>query len=119
MSGAANCPECGARVSSFAAGCAVCGADLEAHHRRARLAALEAPPSRARRLPPLSELPRPSLSRLEAIYLAVTVFFVAYVSALGLVLAVLGAMHGFYEGRRWLLAVFALLAVLALAIELT
>ena len=29
-----RCPECGEPVSQFAAGCAICGADLEAHRRR-------------------------------------------------------------------------------------
>lgn len=29
-----RCPGCGERVSAYAAGCAVCGYDLEAHRRR-------------------------------------------------------------------------------------
>jgi hypothetical protein len=29
-----RCPDCGRPVSPFAAGCAICGADLDAHRRR-------------------------------------------------------------------------------------
>ena len=32
-----RCPQCGEPVSQFAAGCAVCGADLEAHREQARV----------------------------------------------------------------------------------
>lgn len=31
MADRSRCPSCGERVSPFAAGCAVCGADLDAH----------------------------------------------------------------------------------------
>ena len=61
---------------------------------------------------------RLALSPLEGIWLAVTLFFVAFVSALGILLAVLGAMHAFYEDRRWMLIVYCALAGLALALEL-
>jgi hypothetical protein len=115
VSTARRCPECGAKVSAFAAGCASCGADLEAHARRERLAAEAAP---ARRLPKLS-LPRPEITPLEAAWLAATAFAVAFVSALGILLAVLGAMHGVYEARRWLVALYVVLGVVALARELS
>jgi len=57
MASARRCPACGATVTPFAAGCAICGADLEAHRRRAselsaKLGALRPP-----------ALPRPSVSR--------------------------------------------------------
>jgi len=49
------CPRCGERVSAFAAGCALCGADLDPHRART-------PPSVAarlrRRLVALGLLPR-------------------------------------------------------------
>jgi hypothetical protein len=61
---------------------------------------------------------RVEISAWEAGYLAITVFAVLWVSALGILLGVLGAMHGFYEGKRWFLAVSAVLAVIALAFEL-
>ena len=60
----------------------------------------------------------PQLSGLEWLYLATTVFFVIWVSALGLLLAILGASHGYYEDRKGLLVVFCALAGLALALEL-
>ncbi len=61
---------------------------------------------------------RLSLSTLEAVWLAVTVFFVAFVPALGLLLAVLGAMHAYYEDRKWMLVLYCALAGLGLALEL-
>ena len=61
---------------------------------------------------------RPRLSALEWIWLATTVFFVAFVSALGLLMAILGASHGYFEDRKGLLVVFCGLAGLALALEL-
>ena len=61
---------------------------------------------------------RLSLSPLEWTWLAATVFFVAFVSALGLLLAVLGAMHAYYEDRKAMLLVYCALAGLGLALEL-
>ena len=116
MAGATTCPECGARVSAYAAGCENCGADLEAHARRRRLA--EADEVAARRLAPIDWSAIP-LSRWEAVYLVVTVFAVIWISVVGIVLAALGAMHGFYErGRRWMLLCLALGAI-ALGLELS
>ena len=117
MSGAATCPECGSRTSAFAHGCSVCGADLVAHHRRTRLAAAEAEAQEARRVPRV-ELPRPSLSAGEAGWLAVTAFFLVYAGVLGIVLAILGAMHSFYEDHKVRLVLYCALAGLGLAIEL-
>jgi hypothetical protein len=66
----------------------------------------------------VSRLPRPTLSPLDALYLAATLFFVAFVSALGLLLAILGAMHSFYEDAKGRLILYCALAGLALALEL-
>jgi uncharacterized membrane protein len=60
----------------------------------------------------------PQLSALEWVYLAITVFFVIWVSALGILLSVLGASHGYFEDRKPLLILFCALAGLALALEL-
>ena len=116
MASATTCPECGARVSAYAAGCESCGADLEAHARRRRRA--EADEVASRRLAPIdwSALP---LSRWEAVYLAVTVFAVIWISVLGIVLGLLGVMHGFCEGRRGWMALCGALAAAALALELS
>ena len=61
---------------------------------------------------------RLSLSPLEAIWLIATVFFVAFVPALGLLLAVLGAMHAYFEDRKVVLIAYCALAGLGLALEL-
>jgi hypothetical protein len=119
LSTARKCPECGARVSAFAAGCAACGADLEAYHRRERLAAEQRAAAPSRRRLPRPSLPRPGLTLLEGTWLAATVFAVAFVSALGLFLAFLGGMHGYFEGRRTMLVLYAVLGVVAAALELS
>ena len=92
-------------MSAFAAGCAACGEDLEAHARRRRLAAeataAEGAP-RAPRLPRVS-IPRPALSGWAWAYLAIALFFVLYVPVLGALLGALGLMHGIFEGLpRWI-----------------
>jgi uncharacterized membrane protein YvbJ len=116
MAGATTCPECGARVSAYAAGCESCGADLEAHARRRRLQAADEVATR--RLPRL-DWERIPLSGWEAVYLAVTVFAVIWISVVGIVLGLLGAMHGFYEDRRGWTALCGALAAVALALELS
>ena len=58
------------------------------------------------------------MSLLEGVWLAATIFFVAFVSALGLLLAVLGAMHAYYEDRKGMLVLYCALGGLALALEL-
>jgi hypothetical protein len=58
------------------------------------------------------------ISGWELGWLAVTLFFVAFVPALGILLAVLGAMHAYYEDRKPLLFVHCALAGLGLALEL-
>ena len=63
-------------------------------------------------------MPHVQISAWEALFLAITVFAALFVSALGILLGVLGAMHGYYEGKRWLLVVFAALAAISLAFEL-
>ena len=116
MAGATTCPECGKRVSAYAAGCEACGADLEAHARRRRME--ESDELAARRLAPVdwSALP---LTRWEAVYLVITIFAVIWVSVIGIVLGALGAMHGFYEDRRTWMVLCAALAAIALALELS
>ena len=55
---------------------------------------------------------------MEAVWLGATLFFVAFVSALGILLAALGAMHAYYEDRKFMLVGYCALAGLALALEL-
>ena len=61
---------------------------------------------------------RPELTALEALWLVATAFAVAFVSALGILLAVLGAMHAYYEDRRGLLVVYVVLGAIAAALEI-
>jgi hypothetical protein len=102
-------------VRPYAAGCEECGADLEAHARRRRLEA-DAELAR-RRIAPIDWSSFP-LSWWEVAFLAATVFAVIWVSVLGIVLGLLGAMHGFYEDRRWWMVTCGVLAAIALALEL-
>lgn len=108
-------------MSAYAAGCAVCGADLEAYARRRRLAEEAAAASGgARRVAvPRVRMREVGLSAIDAVLLAVTLFFVLFVSALGILCAVLGMMHGYYESRRGLLAAYAVLGAVVAAFELS
>src|SRR4051794_22363858 len=48
-----RCPQCGEPVSQFAAGCAICGADLEAHREARAVRRVPVPPvAVGGRLPP-------------------------------------------------------------------
>ena len=116
MAGATTCPECGAKVSAFAAGCASCGADLEAHHRRRRLQAVEQAERRRLPRPDLSRIP---LTRYEALYLALCVALLIWLSFLAIVAGLLGVLHGYYEGRRGWVALCGLIAAAGLALELS
>lgn len=64
-----QCPNCGSTVSQFAAGCAICGADLEVLRRRGR----------RRRPPTLSApaLPRMGSDSLRPVLLAVLLLALA------------------------------------------
>lgn len=99
-----RCPQCNEPVSAFAAGCAICGADLEAHRR-------EQAERRARR----PELPAVT-SRLRAIdddilMLALTAFLVVFAPIVGLILAVFGARDPRRANARTWFIVLAAIAV--------
>jgi hypothetical protein len=61
---------------------------------------------------------RVKLSPAEALFLAVTLFAVIFVSVLGILLGLLGALHGHYEGSRTWTVVCLALAAVALGLEL-
>jgi hypothetical protein len=87
-----RCPSCGEPVSQFAAGCAVCGADLEAH--RTELAA---------RRTSIPELPgRARLRGSGDVHVTRLVFAIAatlFAPFVGLVLAAWFAYHADQDGR--------------------
>jgi hypothetical protein len=64
MATARRCPECGSTVSPFAAGCAICGADLEVHR------------AGQRSRPTLPALSRPSLGSAGRDLIVVTIVMV-------------------------------------------
>ena len=80
MRSAGRCPQCREPVSPFAAGCAICGADLEDHHRAAAARAAR-PGLPAVRLPRVDD----DVGLLLVVTLLVLVFPLA-----GLVVAILG-----------------------------
>src|SRR5689334_11219594 len=118
MAGATTCPECGARVSAYAAGCEKCGADLEAYHRRLRVAEAEAAERRASRRIPRPDLRAIPLTRYEAAYLVLTVAVLLWVSFLAIILGALGVLHGYYEQRPGWMAVCGAITAVALGLEL-
>ena len=103
---AGRCPECGEPVSAFAAGCAICGTDLERHRaeeaaRRARRPSMPAPASR---VPAVDD---------DWLMLGVTALLVLLAPLIGLILAVLGARDPRRANHRlW----FVALAAMALGI---
>ena len=100
-------------MTHYAAGCEHCGADLDAHRRRAASEPVAAERERFR-----LELPgQPSAMAL--VYFGLTVFAVLWISVLGLIMALLGALHGFYEQHVPTIAVFGALAILAAALEVS
>ena len=104
MPRAGRCPQCGEPVSPFAAGCAICGADLERHRREQaeRAARRPALPTRSTRLPALDD---------DHVMLALTALLVALAPLLGLLLAALGARDPRRANVRTLLVVLGVVAV--------
>jgi hypothetical protein len=104
----ALCPRCKEPVSQFAAGCAVCGADLEKHRR-------EQAARRSSRRVALPGLPR--ISEAEVLLVLIGLLMVAYPIA-GLALALLAAYRhpvlSFRGTRRTVLLALAGLGVVVL-----
>jgi hypothetical protein len=99
---AGRCPECGEPVSAFAAGCAICGADLERYRaeeaaRRARRPSVPVP---AVRLPEVDD---------DWLLVGLTAVLVLFAPLFGLILAVIGARDPRRANRRtWFLALGAI-----------
>ncbi|MGK2939776.1 MAG: hypothetical protein ACSLFR_18560 [Solirubrobacteraceae bacterium] len=113
MARATECPNCGEPVSAFAAGCAICGADLEAHRRR--LAQRPSVAEATRRVPDV-RLPHLS-SRIDPdlALVTVTVLMLLLVPIIGALLAGLGAWDRNRNGRITMRNVFLVLLALGLA----
>src|SRR5438045_3742195 len=104
------CPNCGEAVSPFAAGCALCGADLEAHR-----AQLRARPPLLTRL--TRRRPRPPDLRVDTTdltMLSVTLLLVLFAPLFGLLLACFCAWAKHREGDVTLRNILIGLAALAL-----
>ena len=94
-------------MSAFAAGCAICGYDLEAHRAEQQ--------ARRDRLPkaPAVSLPRAPRIDDEYLMLGLTAVLVLFVPLFGLILAVVGYRNPrFANARTW----FVVLGVIALVI---
>ncbi len=109
MARAGKCPTCGEPVSQFAAGCAICGTDLEkarAEHRAQPTARVE---EVGRRL-------RPSPSSPDTFVLVLLGFLVLFAPFAAVLLGALIAFKASREGdeRRRNIALAAIVAAIAL-----
>jgi hypothetical protein len=80
-----RCPNCGERVSPFAAGCALCGAELDPHRHRRRMPRLD-----------LGRLPSPGV---DAFAVALLVLLTLFAPLIGLVVCGLRAWNEERSGR--------------------
>jgi hypothetical protein len=105
-----HCPQCGQRVTPFAAGCAVCGADLEAA-RAARSAKprIELPPIRR------FGIGGGSAGRFDWVHVAVAVVVALAIPPVGLLLALYWASRRHQDGEPAMTAVMLVVAALATA----
>ena len=105
--GVSRCPNCGQPVSAFAAGCAICGADLEAARARAA----------ARRRPELPEMPRLGVGagRIDWIHVAIAVVLALAIPPVGLLLALYWAVQSNRFAGPTMTALMLAAAALAVA----
>ena len=94
-----RCPECGEPLTQFAAGCAICGADLEAHRRQFAARGARVPrPAVAARLPAWLRIDGDvHLTRL--VFAIVLTLFAPF---LGIFLTAFFAYHADQDGRTWI-----------------
>jgi hypothetical protein len=106
-----KCPQCGANVSPFAAGCAICGADLERararHAARRRLSV----PSVGARVPSGIRAARPDIDWL---HIAVAYVIAVFVPIVGVFLALYWANQRHRMGQT--VMVLAMLGAAALSV---
>lgn len=107
--GVTKCPRCGEPVSPFAAGCAICGTDLEAG-RAAR---------RSRALPGMPRIAAPSLrADVDWVHIAVAALLALAAPPIGLLLAIYWAVNRYRRGQPLMAAAMVGAAVLAIAMLL-
>ena len=104
-----RCPSCGEHVSPFAAGCAICGEDLEAA--RAKLASRRVVVPRPRLGAGLSS---PALG-LDWVHILVAVVLALAISPIGFLLAVYWAVQRYRAGDTAMVAAMTGVAALAVA----
>lgn len=107
---ARTCPDCGERVSPFAAGCAICGADLDAHRRRLAERPHLARPARS--IPDIRLGGLTSRINPDIALITVTVLFLLVIPFMGTLLAALGAWDRGKRGDERLRNVFLVLLAL-------
>jgi hypothetical protein len=107
---ATRCPGCGEPVSAFAAGCAICGADLERHRRELADRRVELPHvPRAARRPRFRFDPHVALVALVLLATLLSPF-------LALIMAAVGAQDRHRNGRMGERNLFIALAVVNLSL---
>jgi hypothetical protein len=104
--GVSKCPSCGEPVSPFAAGCAICGADLEAA--RARQAS-----KRQLELPGLPAFG--GSGGIDWAQLAIALILAVALSPLGLLLSLYWAFRHYRYGETTMVALMAVMCVIAVA----
>ena len=103
-----HCPNCGQTVTPFAAGCAVCGTDLEAA-RAARSA------KRRIELPSAHWYGARSAGAVDWVHVAIAVLAALAIAPLGLILALYWASRYNRDGERVMTVAMLAVAVLAAA----
>jgi hypothetical protein len=107
---ATRCPGCGEPVSVFAAGCAICGTDLEQHRRQLEERRIELPQvPRAARRSPLNFDAHVALVALVLLATLLSPF-------LALIMAAVGAQDRHRNGQAGQRNLFIALAVVNLAL---
>lgn len=96
-----RCPQCGESVSQFAAGCAICGFDLEAARARRKRRTV------AYQLPRVNE---------DLLWIAVVALIVASMPWLGLALAIYGVVAANLTSQAATRTALVVLAVAAFAL---
>lgn len=104
--GVSKCPNCGQPVSAFAAGCAVCGADLEAERaRRAAQRSFELP-----RLPGIA-----GVGGIDWAHVVIALLLAVALSPIGLLLALYWAFRANRYGETAMVIVMVVVAAVAVA----